>query len=804
MPDSFKFNHLPLEVHFALSQYLSVKDLVSIERTSQKLREMYQPLTWSKVYICDEYYNLSDVKNSVYINDPSYRVVPASVFKRLLKYKTTCLTTYVKQIYSNYDNIANMSPELDYNQTEIQIQEFINQSFPNLAEIIITESAKDIKKRHQSIDKTDCFTSLINLPSLKDISFFKCGNGIEQLYPNITTKIKRIEFTFRDFDNHYEIPLLPNLESLLLTSKYNHEYTNYKATIKSLNTQTPRLKHLELDFCSYNKYDNFSLNALTHIPHGLETCKVRFNFDVIELLDQSQQTFDLQHLTLPQVTHVSISEPQMSNNYSFPNYLLYLHFPNVIELHLNYILFPYKVTPIINFANLTKLRLQFFNKNSITDFVSKHSQNSTPALKHIWIQLNLFNNPLKWDEYAIELTTDAQVEMVQCLAAAANNWQLIAKAKDNMFEGNNMKEALKALEPSFPDAHKKSDGASSPYYMSYKHIMDIVIYPMVALSNVRKVGNSYLMKDPLDRNVFMLTFFYACMEVIYDRLFNMKSLETAVVDSAFSIDHSPAFQRLVHSHQTLKTLFVSEYQEKALPVVPNAMEYINKDRKCPQIINKDYMEHTTEVLVADDNIYTENVYSDSGNFYCRSQGRYDYEQCSQYLPVLTPLDFSRLEDWKYRYDLRDTAMLNDCVTSCIKKKSALVATAPRIMSRVDVAGIRNNYSTALNSGLDYYYDKSQTSLGNNTGLPTDETQELDPRCINEYKSVDQERIQRHLNLATAYKQQYLGKLEFDKMKRRYHRDELRDTIIPSLHEKKMKHCEMLPFINYNTIDIYGV
>lgn len=104
------------------------------------------------------------------------------------------------------------------------------------------------------------------------------------------------------------------------------------------------------------------------------------------------------------------------------------------------------------------------------------------------------------------------------------------------------------------------------------------------------------------------------MEVIYDRLFNMKSLETAVVDSAFSIDHSPAFQRLVHSHQTLKTLFVSEYQEKALPVVPNAMEYINKDRKCPQIINKDYMEHTTEVLVADDNIYTENVYSDSGNF----------------------------------------------------------------------------------------------------------------------------------------------------------------------------------------------
>lgn len=126
------------------------------------------------------------------------------------------------------------------------------------------------------------------------------------------------------------------------------------------------------------------------------------------------------------------------------------------------------------------------------------------------------------------------------------------------------------------------------------------------------------------------------------------------------------------------------------------------------------------------------------------------------------------------------------------------------MSRVDVAGIRNNYSTALNSGLDYYYDKSQTSLGNNTGLPTDETQELDPRCINEYKSVDQERIQRHLNLATAYKQQYLGKLEFDKMKRRYHRDELRDTIIPSLHEKKMKHCEMLPFINYNTIDIYGV
>lgn len=807
------FNDLSTEVHWELSKYLAAVDLVSLERVSQNLRSIYQPISWSKVYVSSYRGIFSNPDDQIYINDPSYRVVPFNIFVRLELFKTIILTKYIKKMYCSVDSIEHINTSHDFVRNKAQIRDYLYQLFPNLVEIIIASPINEIESKHVRINKPFILQHLVSLPSLQDISFYRCEYTPDQIPPEISNKIKRTEYGFfylandRNFVevSNPQLPYLPNLESLLLTSPFPEKYSNYRDIIKSIKKQAPKLKHLILDFYPYGIEDNYGLDALLELPHDLETCEVYFDNDLTEVMDGSTPR-PAKHVVLPQVTKVSVGIPGSQLDFPDRGFLEFIHLPNVVELNQVYAHYLFEYDKTISFNKLTKINLQFHSFDTLTAFLFVWKADMLMGIKHCWFQFNLFNKPFNWDYRSIEKVTEVQLELLESLAAAANNWEVISRIKENQMDASEIKNALKVLEPCFPDKHKETDGSRSPYYQSYVNVMDLAVYPASSLIPPEPPQQGMTTENIAEHDIAKLRYYYAAMELVYDRLLKMKNLKTAVVDSAFSIDFSPAFQQLIHTHENLKVLFISEYQNHGLPKFDNFISYISANHEYPQIYNKDYMKYTTEIQVAEDNIFTSDCKEDIGNFLHRSNGRYDYEVNRYYIPILSQLDAVNMpRDPMLRGSSVDVLENEGTYSYTTSALPTNVACATRIMSRIDIEGMRKNYTSAFANGFEYYYNKNKTNWMNSIRvieqLTEDEVTLKPEGQAAEWTLIDKERIQRNICLQTAYKEQVPGFLVLhdpDEKIEGIPEDLFWNTVRP-----KMKNCEMLPFINYETLHIYG-
>lgn len=291
--------------------------------------------------------------------------------------------------------------------------------------------------------------------------------------------------------------------------------------------------------------------------------------------------------------------------------------------------------------------------------------------------------------------------------------------------------------------------------------MDFAVYPASSLVPPEPLQEDMTTEYRIERDIAKLRYYYAAMELIYDRLLKMKHLETAVVDSAFSIDFSPAFQQLIHTHENLKVLFISEYQEHGLPKIFEFNSFMSANHEYPQIYNKDYMKHTTEILVAEDNVFTTDYKEDVGNFLHRSNGRYDYELNSYYIPILTQFDLNNLDEHPDQNPSEGVFEDRYTFSFTTNVLSSTVASAPRIMSRIDIEGMRKNYTSAFANGFEYYYNKTKTNwlniLREIEQNNTEDKATLQPEGqAAEWALIDKERIHRNICLATAYKEQVPG------------------------------------------------
>lgn len=866
-------NSLPAEIHLSLSEYLSASDIVSLSQVCQHARQVYQPLSWPKVYVCSFQLESSpQFLSRTYIQDPSYRVVPARVFFRPWKYKSVFLTGLVKQVYLsttlftqtnmasvflNQATSANTTALTNGNESEIEKYPFwdpLHKRLPPLEITLVSAQLQQNTRFFLNVSNVLVADSLDYLPSAKysfgdeqflqlfpraqTVSFYKQRKlNMSVLSGSLAQKLERFIFfcpeslvndrTTNTTTATLDFPQLPTLDTLTISILPYRNYNSYKKLVKSISTWAPRLNHLSIDFHPICQDENLSLNALTYLPHTLKSCKVCF----YDINSRGAPTVlnapNLNVVTLPQVTKfsyqapVSVSTPNNQADQRIPinpSYLEYLRMTNATDICQNFNFTFTDWASIVNLSLVTKLRLQFHVETVFSSYMMMISEDSMPNLKNVWYQLNFINRYGKWINADLDLLTEHQTSIVQCLAAAANNWQIVAKAQEELWKGGNLKDLLKQLEPSFPESHKNcndsnDNGITSPYYLSYKLITDLAIFPMMQVANINlfigegtaetraESSNSAGNIDYPTNHLGLLLYFYASMEAVYDRLLKFRKLETAVVDSAFSIDFSPAFQRLIHTHNSLKALFVSEYQEQMLPSPSSdsLASFIKKERANPKIINNKYMNYTSPVLVAEDAVYRSgNLTNRFANVLGKSHGRYDYEQCPQFCELYNrrEVDYFGVRRHPVYNNGNDDSLLADSIPAYF--------TFPRIMSKIDVEGMRNKYFAGFEHGTDYYYDKKAMSLEQikqrlSGTKDTDKASLTSQEAfVQRMKELDTERIQRHISLASAFEEQYLGKQE------RERRSKSKGEKQEEYARPSTKFMEMLPLINYDNIDVYGV
>lgn len=781
------FNELPFAIHWTLSKYLAAVDLVSLEQVSKRSRATYRPLSWSKVYVCDDEKIPANEAKTVYINDPTYRVIPFSVFEKPWLHKSTFPTKLIKTLCLNTIGYQKCYCPSGDGLQDIQhpIEWYENLGicfFPNVSKLVVAETHNDFQLPATKPANGNKFFVLA-LPAINSLAVHTSFELINFTSPKMHEILTHLKMKLEDLNHDSLLPFLPSLNSLILTPKFVN-YEDYVATIIALNTQTPKLRTLVLDFFQFRDKAYMGLDALTHLPHDLDTCHVIFNHKE-PLGDGLIDTYAMNTLSFPQITSCRVyifsespAEP------SSRDYFMYAKCPNLKEFNSIVPRNHFVIGGFFDPRILTKLSVKFCDFNGFFSFLNTHEQ--LVNLESIWIHMGFFDFPGhasgRWKSEDFFLVDDMQVKMLPVFSLISSHWELFENGSLDVSNlpqvptNNDLVAILRKLHSDL-EASSPSDTelvVRSPEMVMVWSILFSSSHPILKHKSCSSLPGFIVSDSPLD----VLFELYRVTSLLYSALMEMTSLKTAVLNSVFAIDFIPSFHRLIHSHKTLKALFISEYNKTVRPYYFYIESLIKRERSCPKISSNDYMQYTSEVLVGENLHFHKPWYhrtSYSGGSYSRV---HPYEE----LDFIESMYQNPMPRWHRQW------------ASGEQLEEPEIEIYPQILNRIDVEGLRNSCPQVYQSGFEYYYNREKTNLqyikkrymqaGHLTMTIGSNDQDM-------FTQFDRrERIQRYPYLTSSYLESYLQRNHIAKYGVNKYTSDLR-------------RFEMLPLVNYETLDIHG-